>query len=160
MFEERDARFEKLEQEGFCLRTMVEPDLNRVAELEYQCFSDPWSRDSFLAELSNPVAQYLLLVKKDRIYGYCGIWKVVDEGHITNLCIDPREQDKGLGQFMMEQVFKSAKIDNICRLTLEVRVSNEKAIFMYEKLGFESAGLRKGYYEDTGEDACIMWREL
>lgn len=160
MLPERSEYFEQLRAEGFGLRLMEAKDLDRVAELEYQCFSDPWSRDSFEAELSNPVAEYLLLVKGVKIYGYCGLWKVVDEGHITNLCIDPKHQDRGYGQFMMDAVFNYAKENNICRLTLEVRVSNEKAIFMYEKLGFESAGVRKGYYEDTGEDACIMWREL
>lgn len=144
----------------YYLRPMRAEDLDRVHELEKLCFSDPWSREAFASELENPLARYQLLTDGEAVLGYCGLWFVVDEGHITNLCIDPAHQGRGLGKLMMESLFIYAKNENICRLTLEVRVSNEKAISMYEKLSFVSAGIRKAYYENNGEDACIMWREL
>ena len=72
--------------------------IDRVHELETLCFSDPWSRASFEAELTNPLASYLLLTDGEAIWGYCGMWLVVDEGHITNLGIDPSVQGKGLRQ--------------------------------------------------------------
>lgn len=134
--------------------------IDRVHELETLCFSDPWSRASFEAELTNPLATYLLLTDGEAIWGYCGMWLVVDEGHITNLGIDPSVQGKGLGKTMMGLIMDWARQHKICRLTLEVRVSNTRAIKLYEQLGFKSAGIRPAYYEDNGEDACIMWIEL
>lgn len=142
------------------LRTMTAQDVDRVWELEKLCFSDPWSREAFALELENHLALYQVYELDQDVIGYCGIWKVVDEGHITNLCIAPEMQGKGFGRDMMLAVFDTAKNNNICRLTLEVRVSNEKAITLYQSLGFVSAGLRKGYYENNGEDACIMWKEF
>lgn len=139
---------------------MEETHLDRVHEMETLCFSAPWSRESFEEELSNPLASYQLLTDGNEIFGYCGIWIVVDEGHITNLGIDPKFQGKGYGKVMMQLVIEWARVHNICRLTLEVRVSNEIAIRLYEELGFKSAGIRPAYYEDNGEDACIMWFEL
>lgn len=139
---------------------MTAAHLDRVHELETLCFDDPWSLEAFKAELTNQLATYHLMMDGESVVGYCGIWKVVDEGHITNLCIEPSRQGEGLGKTMMELVVDWAKSVNICRLTLEVRVSNEKAIYLYEKLGFKSAGIRKAYYEDNGEDANIMWLEL
>lgn len=149
-----------MENKDLKLIKMTSEHLNRVHELENLCFDDPWSLEAFKAELTNQLATYHLLSEGETILGYCGIWKVVDEGHITNLCIDPSRQGEGLGKGMMHLVIQWAKELNICRLTLEVRVSNKKAIQMYEKLGFISAGIRKAYYEDNGEDANIMWLEL
>lgn len=142
------------------LRAMTAEDLDRVWDLEKLCFSDPWSREAFAQELTNHLALYTVYEVEELVIGYCGLWKVVDEGHITNLCIDPSYQGKGFGKAMMLNVIDFAKSNNICRLTLEVRVSNEKAISLYEGLGFVKAGLRKGYYENNGEDACIMWMEF
>lgn len=149
-----------MENRELKLIKMTTEHLKRVHELEILCFDDPWSLEAFKAELTNQLATYHLLEEGEAILGYCGIWKVVDEGHITNLCIDPSRQGEGLGKAMMALVMDWAKSLNICRLTLEVRVSNKKAIQMYEKLGFISAGIRKAYYEDNGEDANIMWLEL
>lgn len=145
---------------GLSLIKMEAIHLDRVHELETLCFSAPWSREAFEVELSNPLAHYLLLTDSSQILGYCGMWLVVDEGHITNLGIDPKEQGKGYGKTMMHLVMDWARAHDICRLTLEVRVSNKKAIGLYEQIGFKSAGIRPAYYEDNGEDACIMWIEL
>lgn len=150
----------KVNDAALHLIEMDESHLDRVHELETLCFTDPWSREAFEAELSNNLARYQLLTDGEAIVGYCGVWIVVDEGHITNLGIDPGYQGHSYGEKMMRLVMDWARLQNICRLTLEVRVSNEKAIYLYEKLGFKSAGIRPAYYEDNGEDACIMWIEL
>ena len=144
----------------FKLILMNETHLDRVHDIETKCFADPWSRQAFEVELTNHLASYLLFTDGETIFGYCGLWTVVDEGHITNLGIDPDFQNRGYGAKMMNLVIEWAKNRNICRLTLEVRVSNKKAILLYEKLGFHSAGIRPAYYEDNKEDACIMWIEL
>lgn len=149
-----------IDEDALHLIAMEPEHLDRITEMEKYCFKDAWSRHSFEEELSNKLAFYHLFTDGNTIIGYCGIWMVVDEGHITNIGIDPAYQGHSYGEKMMRLVMDWAKKREICRLTLEVRVSNEIAIYLYEKLGFKSAGIRPEYYEDTGEDACIMWIEL
>lgn len=146
--------------DSYSLRLMNLSDVDAVHALECECFEDPWTREAFEAECRNHLARYYLVVTEESVVGYCGLWKVVDEGHITNLCIAPNHRKKGLGNWMMRRVFDMAKAEDILNLTLEVRASNEKAIRLYETLGFSSAGLRKAYYENNGEDALIMWIAL
>ncbi|MEG5141058.1 ribosomal protein S18-alanine N-acetyltransferase [Microcoleus sp. A6-C6] len=86
------------------------------------------------------------------------LWAILEEAHITILAIDPRFQGRGLGQALLWALLKSACDRQLERATLEVRSSNLAAVALYNKFGFKEAGRRKGYYEDTGEDALVMWR--
>ena len=86
------------------------------------------------------------------------LWAILEEAHITILAIDPRFQGRGLGQALLWALLKSACDRQLERATLEVRSSNLTAISLYQKFGFQQAGRRRGYYEDTGEDALIFWR--
>ena len=90
--------------------------------------------------------------------GYVGIWKIVDEGHITNVAVSPDYRRRHIARAMLEALIARCGQNGITSYTLEVRVGNEPAIKLYEGLGFTAAGLRKGYYEDNGEDALIMWK--
>ena len=86
------------------------------------------------------------------------LWAILEEAHITILAIDPRFQGQGLGQALLLALLKSAHDRQLERSTLEVRASNLAAVSLYKKFGFKEAGRRKRYYEDTGEDALVMWR--
>ena len=90
--------------------------------------------------------------------GYIGVWKIVDEGHITNVAVSPDYRRMQIGSALLKNMLEITAEEGIVRHTLEVRTGNEAAIGLYEKFGFETAGVRKGYYEDNGEDALIMWR--
>ena len=92
------------------------------------------------------------------VCGYVGVWKILDEGHITNVAVAPEYRRMHIGRAMLETLFEVTGQAGIERYTLEVRASNEPAIRLYEGLGFKSEGIRPGYYEDNGEDAVIMWR--
>ena len=85
------------------------------------------------------------------------LWAILEEAHITILAIDPRFQGQGLGQALLWALLKSANQRQLERATLEVRESNLAAVSLYKKFGFKEAGRRKRYYEDTGEDALVMW---
>ncbi|MZQ96417.1 MAG: ribosomal protein S18-alanine N-acetyltransferase [Acidaminobacter sp.] len=146
---------------GSVLRPMVLADVDRVAELEVLCFKTPWPRSAIEEELvSNPRAHYFVYEVGGQIVGYCGFWLILDEGHITNLAIDPVERSKGYAQDMIAQFVKKAEALGAASLTLEVRSGNASAIHVYEKAGFVSMGVRKGYYLDSGEDALIMWKTI
>ncbi|MBF2025908.1 MAG: ribosomal protein S18-alanine N-acetyltransferase [Oscillatoriales cyanobacterium C42_A2020_001] len=85
-------------------------------------------------------------------------WAILEEAHITLMAVHPAYQRQGLGQAMLYALLMAAYKRRLERATLEVRASNQAAIALYEKFGFKTAGRRKRYYQDTGEDALVMWR--
>ena len=114
----------------------------------------------FLTELSNKIASYKCIFdENERCVGYMGIWKIGDEAHVTNLSVHPDFQNKKLAHKLLLSMIDECYGEKIKYITLEVRVSNQKAIHLYEKFGFKSIGLRKKYYQDNNEDALIMWSE-
>ncbi len=141
-------------------RKMVKEDALAVEKVEKACFNMPWSRESFWREASNDKAYYLLAIDNDnaeKVVGYVGVWILLNEGQITNVAVMPEYRDKGIGRQMLERIIEICKKKDATAITLEVRPSNHKAIHLYESLGFKSVGRRRGYYEDNGEDAQIMW---
>ncbi len=128
-----------------------------VSQIEAQSFASPWSRESFDAELYNPRARYIIALEGEEVVGYAGYWRVFEEAHVTNIAIRPDRRGLGYGRHLMEKLMLLAAEEGARAMTLEVRVSNLKARKLYEKLGFSTAGIRPGYYEDNGEDAAIMW---
>ena len=139
-------------------RRMREEDLEQVAEIEQSIFSMPWKKEDFLESLNNPSNVYIVASENTTIYGYCGMWGVLEEGQINNVAVRKDFQGKGIGfqmvQFLLEEGYKQG-LENF---TLEVRESNQSAIHIYEKAGFESAGIRKNFYEKPRENAVIMWK--
>lgn len=143
------------------LRKMTQEDLDRVIEIERSAFLTPWSRSSFEAELQdNSKAHYLVACKDGEVVGYIGGWFIFEEAHITNIAVDYRYRRQGIGNQLLTGFIEYCKARSIKRMTLEVRKSNDAAIALYEKHGFRTLGVRKGYYLDTGEDALLMWKEL
>lgn len=142
-------------------RKMVLGDLDRVMEIEHRSFTLPWSREAYENELStNHFASYLVACYEEQVVGYAGMWVILDEAHITNIAIDPAFRGRRLGERLMQEMMVQSMARGAERMTLEVRVSNLPAQRLYEKLGFVSHGVRKGYYTDNNEDAMIMWAEL
>lgn len=143
------------------VRPMRLEDLDAIMEIERVSFPTPWSMHSFGVELKdNEYARYFCLVVDGQIRGYMGLWFILDEGHITNVAIEPSQRGKRYGELLMRSVMEEMREQGMERMTLEVRVSNHAAQRLYQRLGFASAGVRKGYYADTQEDAIIMWVEL
>jgi ribosomal-protein-alanine N-acetyltransferase len=142
----------------FRIRRARPEDIEQVYALEKKCFPTPWSRADILRDLSeNPLAFYVVAERNEDIVGYAGLWTVLDEGHITNIAVAPEERRGGIALMLLSELFRAAKERGVSRYTLEVRQSNAIAIHLYQKLGFQVAGYRKGYYADNNEDAAIMW---
>ncbi|MDR3242655.1 MAG: ribosomal protein S18-alanine N-acetyltransferase [Clostridiales Family XIII bacterium] len=146
-----------------CFRKADPGDIERMAELDAVCFSAPWTKQAFEREIyENSLARYLVCETGGDFAGYAGLWVIVDEGHITNVAVHPDFRRFGVGAALLAALMDWTEKEDLLRnFTLEARVSNEIAICMYEKAGFVSCGLRKGYYADTAdtkEDALIMWR--
>ncbi|MFZ5985729.1 MAG: ribosomal protein S18-alanine N-acetyltransferase [Bacillota bacterium] len=139
---------------------MTLEDIDDIMVVERLSFTIPWSRDAFIQEVTNNKFAIYISAKVDGlVVGYAGMWKVYDEGHITNVAVHPEYRRSGIGRHLVEKLISIAMQEKIERMTLEVRRSNIAAQGLYEKYGFKVEGCRKAYYSDNGEDAIIMWKE-
>ncbi len=142
------------------VESMSQEDIQDIVDIEKTTFSIPWTYESFIQELANPHAHYIVLKCDDHLIGYGGFWKILDEGHITNVAITSTYRGLGYGTMLIKALLQEAKKLKIQQLTLEVRESNLRAIKAYEQLGFTIEGRRRRYYTKPIEDAMIMWLSL
>jgi ribosomal-protein-alanine N-acetyltransferase len=141
------------------IRTLELADLGAIESIEQRAYPTPWSRSMFASELAKPTSICLGAFEGSELVGYIVNSRYVDAWHVMNVAVDPDRQRRGIATALLEHLFDLTREDERRGYTLEVRVSNEDAIRLYEKLGFESRGLRRGYYTDNREDALIMWRD-
>ena len=148
-------------EEKYKIREMTHDDIDEILQIEELCYgAHHWSKESFVTELGNKISTYRCVVdENNKCCGYMGIWKIIDEAHVTNLSVHPDYRNKKLAHRLLLASIDECYREKIKYITLEVRVSNQKAINLYEKFGFRSLGLRKKYYQDNNEDALIMWSE-
>lgn len=148
------------EQGSILVRPMTAEDIAAVVEIEKESFATPWTPHAFRLELRNHLAVYRVVEVEGRVAAYGGMWLILDEGHVTNIAVHPDFRGRHLGRKIMEVLMDEVRQRRLLRMTLEVRKQNHVAITLYKDLGFLLAGIRPGYYQDTGEDALIMWIEL
>ena len=138
---------------------MNKDHVSQIAQLEAQCFSDPWSEKSIASELENPLSLWLVAEENGQVWGYVGSQTVLDESDMMNVAVDPRFRRRGIAQALIETLIAElSKMGSRC-LRLEVRVSNENARALYARMGFQQLGLRKNYYHNPKEDALILGKE-
>jgi ribosomal-protein-alanine N-acetyltransferase len=136
-------------------------DLGEIEDIERASYPTPWSRSMFAGELAKPSSICLgaIDVEIDQLVGYLIISRYVDAWHVMNLAVAHSHRRRGIATRLMERLFELTASDGRRGYTLEVRVSNDAAIKLYETLGFRGRGIRRGYYTDNREDALIMWRD-
>ena len=163
------------------IKHLAPEHLNSAVELDRLCFDGLWTLENYRRELDSPNSDLLGLwtweiedseSSQNRagthhppplqipptLIGIGCLWAILEEAHIIMLAIHPEFQGRGFGQALLWALLKSACDRQLERSTLEVRESNLAAVALYNKFGFKEAGRRKRYYEDTGEDALVMWR--
>lgn len=134
--------------------------LRGVLRIEREVFPRPWSLALFLSELAMRTTRAYHVALVDRtVVGYAGVMLNLDEGHVTNIAVDPKWHRSKIGSRLLLATARSAIEMGASSLTLEVRVANKEAQALYRRFGFKPVGVRKGYYAETGEDALIMWCE-
>ncbi len=140
------------------LTPMRRRHLRSVLRIEGQVYPRPWSSGLFAGELAlADTRTYVVARIGSAVVGYAGLMLVVDDGHITNIAVDPPCQRHGIATRLLLQLARLAVARGVQQLTLEVRVSNRQAQDLYRKFGFAPAGIRRRYYVDNGEDALVMW---
>lgn len=143
------------------IKNMALEHIAQVAELERQCFSDPWSAEAFQSELTNPLSLWLVACEDDgRVSGYIGSQQVLDAADVMNIAVCVDKRHSGIATQLIQTLCLRLTQRDACFLTLEVRQSNQPAISLYQKLGFVQVGYRKGYYRKPKEDALILQRRL
>ncbi|MGK2936891.1 MAG: ribosomal protein S18-alanine N-acetyltransferase [Solirubrobacteraceae bacterium] len=139
------------------LRRLTYSDLPQVIAIERRAFPTAWSLAMFVLELSKPSGVCLAALREGRIVGYLICSKYDTVWHIMNVAVDPDLRRQRVATSLLDELLRRIG-DPQARYTLEVRPSNTGAIELYERYGFRSAGRRRRYYQDNGEDALIMWR--
>ncbi len=141
------------------IRELEIGDLGAIEGIEERAYPTPWSRSMFASELAKPTSICLGAFEGDDLVGYVINARYVDAWHVMNVAVAPERRRRGVASALLERLFELTRDDERRGYTLEVRVSNSAAIELYERLGFEARGIRRGYYTDNREDALIMWRD-
>ena len=136
-------------------------DLSAIDGIERRSYPTPWSRSMFAGEIAKPSSICLgaFDAETDVLLGYLIISRYVDAWHVMNVAVEPAYRRRGIASALLDRLFELTEEDAQRGYTLEVRVSNTQAIALYEQLGFQARGVRRGYYTDNREDALIMWRD-
>ena len=144
----------------FSLCTPDSSLLADIAELEKECFSEPWSQNALFESMKAGTKFFTVCDKEERLLGYVGISTILDEGYITNVAVTRTARRKGVATLLMHKLFSLARELSLSFISLEVRASNSSAISLYEKFGFVREGLRKKYYREPVEDTIIMTKRF
>lgn len=138
------------------IREMQESDLAAVARLEKVCFTSCWSEEQYRAELNENAFSHLCVLQEgETLIGYLVYWITFETAQLCKLAVAPAQRRRGYAGALMKWMMRAAEQAQCEFVTLEVRVSNYPAIALYERFGFVRVGLRKGYYQDNGEDAYV-----
>ena len=142
------------------IKPMNESHVAQVAAMEKLCFgAAAWSERSVASELNNDLALWLVAEDCDAVVGYVGSQTVLGWTDMMNIAVHPDYRRQGIAEGLVEKLVNALKANQAENLTLEVRASNQPAISLYEKLGFQQVGLRKNYYHNPKEDALILRKE-
>ena len=138
---------------------MTDYDLSLLKDILIDDFDDFWTYDILQEELNNPNSEYFVAKLENNILGFAGIWKSVDDVHITDIVVKKSNRQNGIGSKLLEKLIQTAKMQNFKSITLEVNEHNLPAINLYLKYGFKNVGFRKKYYGNK-DNAIIMTKEL
>jgi ribosomal-protein-alanine N-acetyltransferase len=143
------------------LRRLTIGDLGDIEPIERDAYPTPWSRSMFAGELAKPSSISLGAFESapEKLVGYLIVSRYIDAWHVMNLAVHTDFRRRGVASRLLDRLFDLTASDIRRGYTLEVRVSNKSAIALYERAGFHSTGVRRGYYTDNREDALIMWKD-
>ena len=145
------------------IRPAKTANIKEIVEIDKIAFGkNYWNYNVFTNEFNNQYSKYFIATNIDDniIKGYIGYWKVFNEGHITTLAVLPFYRRNHIADKLLYSLIVNSIKNNIKWLTLEVRISNLPAIYLYEKFKFKQLGIRKKYYQDNNEDALLLWSQI
>ena len=145
----------------WAIRAAERRDVAELLAIEREQFPEPWTKGMLLDEIANAESRrYTVAVLDGRIVGYLGVMFVLDELHVNTVGILPEFEGRGIASTLLDDAWADATARGIVRATLEVAVTNSRAIELYYRYGFKPVGVRKNYYELSHEDALVLWADL
>ncbi|NJK60524.1 MAG: ribosomal protein S18-alanine N-acetyltransferase [Oscillatoriales cyanobacterium SM2_1_8] len=141
-----------------CLRLVTPEFVPQLRAIDEDCLGGFWSLAAYEKEVANPNSALVAVVQNDFLLGFGCFWQILTEAHITMVAVRSPWQGQGLGSAIVWGLLHQACQRDCLRATLEVRVSNQRAIALYRKFGFVELGQRKRYYHNPEEDGSIFWR--
>jgi len=143
------------------IRTMEFNDIKAIKEIDDKSFLVPYSCAVWERESRNSLSRTLVLVDEGvdgaaSVRGYLNFWIILDEAEIHRIAVKEEYRRSGVAGRLLKEMFEILENMGTMTVHLEVRQSNHDAIKLYEKFGFMIKGRRRGYYEETGEDALIL----
>ena len=141
------------------IEKMTKAHLEQIKDTLKEQFDEFWNEEVLRKELENPLSTYIVAVSEDKVVGYAGLWKPLDEGHITNIVTRKDKRGNKIATNMLEELINISKNENLKCVTLEVNIHNDIAIKLYQKYNFKEVGRRPKYYNNI-DDAIIMTLEL
>ena len=140
--------------------TIMKPHhVAQIACLERACFSMPWSENAIAGELTNPLSLWVVAVDGETVIGYVGSQSVLGEADMMNIAVSEEYRRQGIAEKLIMHLISCLQSSDVHCITLEVRASNDPAIALYRKLGFNQVGRRPNYYANPKEDALILRKE-
>jgi [ribosomal protein S18]-alanine N-acetyltransferase len=145
---------------GLFIRKAGLTDVRAIFAIEKESFPTPWSRWTFLAELTQPISNFWVIGPTPpepwKVWGYVIFWLAAEEMHILNLAVHPDHRRRGIARKLLSEALEQTRAQGAHVAWLEVRPSNTAARVLYESFGFKEVGRRRGYYDDTKEDAILL----
>lgn len=142
------------------IKPLSTEELDQVLAIEAESFSNPWAVATFIKELNNNYAYYLVATVKEHVVGYLGSWLLCNEVHITTLAVREKYRRQGVATKLLEELVTGLEQECYDKVSLEVRASNHQAQKLYCEQGFMKVDIESDYYSDNGEDAVVMWKQL
>lgn len=142
--------------EGIAIRPLRSEDIDAVVAIEAEAFTTPWQAATFESLLERDGVELLVMTDGEDVIGYAVLWVILDQGELANLALATGRRGTGLGSHLLSHVLERARRRGVLKLFLEVRASNERAIELYRRHGFEDVGIRRAYYQRPSEDARVM----
>lgn len=143
-----------------CKITALTPaDIKGIAEIEKECFSEPWSENA-IKEAFDYGTAFFVAKSEGSVIGYVGVKKILDEADIANVAVTKNARKCGVGASLIKAVSNWAKEEGVKKVSLEVRMTNSAAISLYKKHNYKEVGRRKNFYRNPTEDALILTYEV
>lgn len=142
------------------VRTVLPEDIGTIARIESETFSEPWSESALALLLTEEYPGFAVSDAEGEVLGYISSQRVLDELQIINLAVREPFRGRGYGRLLVDAAEEYCRKSGIVSVSLEVRVSNASAIALYERCGYISAGIRRGFYRNPREDAAVMIKNL
>lgn len=139
------------------MRLATAKDVGGIMTVDGQAYPSPWSEAMTRDQITGASRVHLVIEAAGHIVGHGGLLFMGDEGHISTIAVDPKSQRRGVASALLLGLMRSAQVAGCRAVTLEVRSGNDSAMALYRSFGLAPAGVRRGYYADTGEDALVLW---